>query len=87
MAKKDIIDEHVSVSQSKKAISALLGHATKVAEQKEETELISGKEENIWLVLSVKKTSAEKKLKPSKMSVNTHIHLHALFFFLHRLSV
>ena len=87
MAKKDIIDEHVSVSQSKKAISALLGHATKVAEQKEETELISGKEENIWLVLSVKKTSAEKKLKPSKMLVNTHIHLHALFFFLHRLSV
>ncbi|PAV16927.1 ribosomal L1 [Pyrrhoderma noxium] len=67
MAKKDIIDEHVSVSQSKKAISALLGHATKVAEQKEETELISGKEENIWLVLSVKKTSAEKKLKPSKI--------------------
>ena len=73
MGKKDkqavLIDSHVPQSQCKKAITALVKHATKIAKQKEETELIPGKEENVWLVLSVKKVVPEKKLKPYKMCV------------------
>ncbi|EJC98145.1 ribosomal protein L1 [Fomitiporia mediterranea MF3/22] len=67
MAQDELIDSHVSKSQCEKAITALLKHATKIAKQKENTELLPGKEENIWLVLSVKKVIPEKKLKPFKI--------------------
>lgn len=67
MAKDELIDSHVSIEQCKKAVDALTKHALKVAKEKAEKELIPGKEENIWLVLSVKKTTVEKKLKPFKM--------------------
>ncbi len=63
----ELVGDHVSLAQCKKAVVALRDYALKVAKEKEETELISGKEENIWLVLAVKKTQPEKKLKPFKM--------------------
>ena len=69
MAVDDLIDYHVSVKQCKRAIKALHTHALKISKAKEEKELLPGKEENIWLVLSVKKTTPEKKLKPHKMYV------------------
>ncbi|KLO05843.1 ribosomal protein L1 [Schizopora paradoxa] len=62
-----LVDEHVSLAQCKKAVVALRNYALKVAKEKEETELIPGKEENIWLVLTVKKMQPEKKLKPFKI--------------------
>ncbi|KAH8114552.1 ribosomal protein L1 [Phellopilus nigrolimitatus] len=65
--KTELIDAHISPSQCKKAIIALTEHATKVTKQREENELLPGKEENVWLVLSVKKTTPEKKLKPHKI--------------------
>lgn len=67
MAVDELIDSHVSSNQCKKAVKALVEHAAKFAKAKEEKELLPGKEENIWLVLSVKKTTPEKKLKPFKM--------------------
>lgn len=73
MAKDELIDAHVSISQCKKAATALLTHAKKVAEKKAESELLPGKEENVWLVLSVKKVSPEKKLKPFRMYVRYYI--------------
>ena len=67
---KDVlIDSHVSSNQAKKAVVALLKHQTKIAKQKEETELLPGREENIWLVLSVKKANSGKKLKLHRMCV------------------
>ena len=72
MAKDELVDSHVSVSQCKKAVSALAKHASKLAKQREDTELLPGKEENVWLVLSVKKVTPEKKLKPYRMCVPTN---------------
>lgn len=63
----ELVDNHVSLSQCEKAVIAIRNYGLKVAKKREETELISGKEENIWLVLTVKKTQPEKKLKPFKM--------------------
>jgi hypothetical protein len=71
---KELIDSHVSTSQCAKAIDALLKHATKVARRKEEHELLPGREENVWLVLSVKKVTPEKKLKAHKMYCNILLH-------------
>ncbi|KAL5501474.1 CIC1 [Sanghuangporus vaninii] len=65
--KLELIDSHVSKNQAKKAVVALVKHTTKIAKQKEETELLPGKEENIWLVLSVKRVTPQKKLKPCKI--------------------
>ena len=61
------IDNHVSIKQCKKAITALHSHVSKKLKVKEETELLPGKEENVWLVVAVKQASAEKKVKPHKM--------------------
>ena len=62
------IDSHVSVEQAEKAINALHKHALKQKE-KEEEELLPGKEQNIWLVIGVKKIYPEGKLKPFRMYV------------------
>lgn len=67
MAVDELIGEHVSLMQCKKAVTSLTTHVTKVTKQKEGNELLPGKEENVWLVLSVKKTTPEKKLKPHRM--------------------
>jgi ribosome biogenesis protein UTP30 len=61
------IDSHVSVKQAQLAINALHKHALKVQKEKEESELLPGKEQNIWLVIGVKKIYPEGKLKPFKV--------------------
>ncbi|KAI5122816.1 hypothetical protein M0805_000158 [Coniferiporia weirii] len=67
MAKGELIDSRVPLTQCKKAVTALVSHATKAAKQSEENELLPEKEENVWLVLSVKRTTPEKKLKPFRI--------------------
>lgn len=44
-----LIDDHVSAQQCKRAVDALLSHASKFEEEKAETQLLSGKEQNVWL--------------------------------------
>lgn len=67
MSTADLIDSHVSTNQCKKAVSALIKHVLKTSKQKEETQLLPDREENVWLVVTVKKDHPEKKLKPFKM--------------------
>lgn len=62
-----LVDEHVSVQQCKRAVDALLTHATKFEEDKAESQLLSGKEQNVWLVVNIKLMQAEKKIKPARM--------------------
>ncbi|TCD65502.1 hypothetical protein EIP91_002550 [Steccherinum ochraceum] len=72
MAKKtapELIDEHVSVGQSEKAVDALLKHVHKIQEEKAKTELVEGREQHIWLQLTVKQMQPEKKLKPIKLPI------------------
>ncbi|KAH9831357.1 ribosomal protein L1 [Rhodofomes roseus] len=69
MAKDELIDEHVSLSQSKRAVDALLSHAVKIQEKKAQTELLPGKEQNVWLAVTVKQMQPEKKLKPFKIPI------------------
>jgi hypothetical protein len=65
----ELIDGHVSVKQCKRAITALLEYALKQQQKREENELLPGKEEYIWLQVSVKRVHAEAKLKPRRMCV------------------
>ncbi|KAI0035213.1 ribosomal protein L1p/L10e family-domain-containing protein, partial [Vararia minispora EC-137] len=64
-----LIDEHVSVHQCKKAVDALLSHALKHQEKSKETELLGGKEQHVWLQLTVKRMHPERKLKPYKIPI------------------
>ncbi|KAG8684527.1 hypothetical protein FRC09_015331 [Ceratobasidium sp. 395] len=59
-----LIDSHVSVKQVKLAVDALLKHAAKVQEERDETELLGAKDELVWLNVNVKQVHPEKKLKP-----------------------
>jgi ribosome biogenesis protein UTP30 len=65
--KDELIDSRVSEAQCKKAVDALTNHAAKVSKERDENELLGGKEENVWLVLTVKRSHPEKKLKPQRM--------------------
>jgi ribosome biogenesis protein UTP30 len=67
MAKDELIDDHVSLRQCGKAIKALHLHQTKKMAERQERELLPGKEENIWLVVAVKKVSTTLRLKPVRM--------------------
>ncbi|OCH90448.1 ribosomal protein L1 [Obba rivulosa] len=69
MAKGQLIDEHVSAQQCKLAVDALLDHAQKVEEKRSENELLPGKEQNVWLVVTTKQMHPEKKLKPAKIPI------------------
>lgn len=69
MAVVDLIDEHISTAQCTKAIDALLKHGQAYQEKLAEHELLPGSEPHVWLVLGVKRTQPEKKLKPHKMCV------------------
>jgi hypothetical protein len=71
--KSELIDEHVSLSQCKKAVDALLKHALQHQSEREETELFPGKEQHIWLQVTVKKMHPERKLKPHKMCVLNYV--------------
>ena len=67
----ELIDSHVPVKQCRRAITALMEYSLKEQEKREESELLPGKEENIWLQISVKEIHGEAKLKPHKMCVKT----------------
>ncbi|KAJ7166451.1 ribosomal protein L1p/L10e family-domain-containing protein [Mycena crocata] len=69
MAKDDLIDAHVSLKQCKLAVEALHAHTTKLAEKRQETELLAGKEQNIWLNVTVKKIASAHKFKPVKVPI------------------
>ncbi|TFK93303.1 ribosomal protein L1 [Polyporus arcularius HHB13444] len=64
-----LLDDHVSKAQCKRAVEALLTHASKFEEDKAETQLFSGKEQNVWLVVNTKVMHPEKKLKPARIPV------------------
>jgi ribosome biogenesis protein UTP30 len=67
----ELIDSHVSVKQCRRAVTALMEYTLKQQEKREESELLPGKEENIWLQIAVKEIHGEAKLKPHKMWVKT----------------
>ncbi|KAJ7465128.1 ribosomal protein L1p/L10e family-domain-containing protein [Mycena latifolia] len=69
MAGDGLIDAHVSLKQCKLAVEALHAHSTKVAEKQRETELLPGKEQNIWLNVTVKKIASAHKFKPVKIPI------------------
>ncbi|EMD39662.1 hypothetical protein CERSUDRAFT_111967 [Gelatoporia subvermispora B] len=69
MSKSQLIDDHVSAQQCKLAVDALLDHAQKVEAKKSENELLPGKEQNVWLVVTTKQMHPEKKLKPAKIPI------------------
>ena len=75
MSQIKLIDNHVSEKQCKLAVDALLDHAVKVQNKKQETELLADKEQNVWLVVTVKQMHPEKKLKPHRMYEKTTFHL------------
>ncbi|PSR71672.1 hypothetical protein PHLCEN_2v12446 [Hermanssonia centrifuga] len=69
MSKTELVDEHVSAQQCKLAVDALLQHEVKRQEKKQQTELLPGKEQNVWLVVTVKQMHPEKKLKPHRIPI------------------
>ena len=73
MAQADLIDDHVSSNQCQLAVEALLKHEQHRQEKLQESQLLPGKEQNVWLVLTTKQMHPEKKLKPHKMCVSYHI--------------
>jgi len=66
---KELIDDHVSAKQCQRAVTALLDHALEFQQKQQESELLPGKEQHVWLQVAVKKMHPEKKLKPMKMCV------------------
>ncbi|KAG6919609.1 hypothetical protein DXG01_003473 [Tephrocybe rancida] len=65
----ELIDERVSVKQCKLAVKALHTHETKKQEKLQETELLPGKEPNLWLNVTVKKIPSGHKFKPVKIPI------------------
>lgn len=64
-----LIDGHVSSQAAERAASALGSYISKVRDQANEDELLGAKEDFVWLVVSVKRMSPEKNMKPHRMSV------------------
>ncbi|KAF9468667.1 ribosomal protein L1p/L10e family-domain-containing protein, partial [Collybia nuda] len=69
MAKDELIDSHVSLNQCKLAVEALHAHALKREKKLQESELLPGKEPNIWLNVTVKKIPPGHKFKPVKVPI------------------
>jgi ribosome biogenesis protein UTP30 len=65
----ELIDGHVSIKQCRRAVTSLMEYALKKQQEREENDLLPGKEENIWLQITVKEVHAEVRLKPSRMCV------------------
>jgi ribosome biogenesis protein UTP30 len=66
-AKDELIASNVSAKQCKRAVDALMKHVQSYEKKREEHELLPGKEQNVWLQVTVKQMQPEKKLKPIKM--------------------
>ncbi|KAF9453160.1 ribosomal protein L1 [Macrolepiota fuliginosa MF-IS2] len=69
MTKEDLIDDRVSPSQIQKAVDALHTYESKKQQEREETELLPGKEPNIWLNITVKQVAPKNKIKPVKIPI------------------
>ncbi|KAF8743752.1 hypothetical protein AX14_000720 [Amanita brunnescens Koide BX004] len=69
MAKDELIDTHVYLQQCEKAIKALHSHQTKKQAELQENELLPGKEEHIWLNVTVKRVSPTLKIKPVRIPI------------------
>lgn len=69
MAQDELIGTHVSLQQCEKAIKALHSHQTKKHAELQESELLPGKEEHIWLNVTVKRVSSALRIKPIRMWV------------------
>ncbi|TFK73185.1 ribosomal protein L1, partial [Pluteus cervinus] len=69
ISKDELVDDHVSLQQCKKAINALLTHERQKAEERQETELIEPKEPHVWLNVTVKKMAPINKIKPAKIPI------------------
>jgi ribosome biogenesis protein UTP30 len=69
MAQLDLIDSRVSLKQCKLAVHALHAHQSKKERELQESELLPGKVQNIWLNVTVKKMPSRRKVKPVKMYV------------------
>lgn len=79
MPKDVLIDAHVSLKQCRQAVEALHSHELKKKEKFEETQLLPGKEQHIWLNVTVKQIPAHHKIKPLKMYVSS-MFLFFIFF-------
>lgn len=66
-SKVELIDGHVSAKQCKKAVEALLKHEVKRQAEQQESQLLPGKEQSVWLAVTLKQMHPEKKLKPHRM--------------------
>ncbi|KAG5222577.1 ribosomal protein L1p/L10e family-domain-containing protein [Salix suchowensis] len=53
MAQDELIDSHVSLVQCTRAVDALVAHESKAEEARNENELLPGKEQNVWLVVTI----------------------------------
>jgi ribosome biogenesis protein UTP30 len=71
MSKDDLIDAHVSLKQCRQAVEALHSHELKKKEKLEETQLLPGKDQHVWLNVTVKQIPTHRKLKPLKMYVSS----------------
>lgn len=69
MVEDELIDSQVSLIQCKQAVEALHTHALKREQKLQESELLPGKEPNVWLNVTVKKIPPGHKFKPVKMYV------------------
>ena len=70
MVQPELIDSRVSLKQCKLAVHALHAHQSRKEQEIQESELLPGKEQNIWLNVTVKKMSSGHKFKPVKMCVS-----------------
>ncbi|KAJ7799784.1 ribosomal protein L1p/L10e family-domain-containing protein, partial [Mycena olivaceomarginata] len=57
-----LIDGKVDKNQAKKAIDALHAHTTKAQQKQQDTQLLPGKEQHVWLNVTVKKIASAHKL-------------------------
>ena len=71
MSKDVLIDTHVSLKQCRQAVEVLHSHELKKKEKSDETQLLPGKEQHIWLNVTVKQIPIHYKLKPLKMYVSS----------------
>ncbi|KAJ7205960.1 ribosomal protein L1p/L10e family-domain-containing protein [Mycena pura] len=65
----ELIDGHVSLKQCSLAVNTLHAHAAKIEKQQEESQLLSGKEQTVWLNVTVKKVASAHRFKPVKIPI------------------
>lgn len=73
MPKDDLIDAHVSLKHCRQAVEALHSHELKRKEKFDETQLLPGKDQHVWLNVTIKQIPAHHKIKPLKMYVSSHV--------------